>query len=160
MVQAEGEGAFVPDKPGNLIREGSTFYSVQRANQIIELPFAIWAIPGRGTLLDQKDDFLLNILGLSKVYTKVIGIIPSHQVMAEFEAWLDHISEFKSLRSTTLDLKDATIYSPRPIHGGIARRDGRHQSDSFALIIDSAIILFKTAGSSIAPAGNAHRDQL
>ena len=116
MVQAEGEGAFVPDKPGEFDprRFDFLFRSESKPNYRIAV-LLFGPFQDEELYWTRKDDFLLNILGLSKVYTKVCGIIPSLQIATHFRAWLDHISD-SNITFHYVDPKDATFYPRSPIH--------------------------------------------
>jgi hypothetical protein len=116
MVQAEGEEAFVLDKPGRFDpRKLDYLYRSERDPKYRIAVLLFGPFQDEELYWTREDDFLLNILGLSKVYSKVIGIIPSYKIFAEFEAWLDHIAD-PNLRFYYVNPKDETIQSPRSIH--------------------------------------------
>jgi hypothetical protein len=122
MVQAEGEGAFVPDKPGRFDPRKLDFLFRSEGDANYRIAVLLFGpFQDEELYWTRKDDFLLNILGLSKVYTKVVGIIPTRQVSAEFEAWLDHIDD-PNITFQYVDPKDATFYSPPLIHNRGMRR--------------------------------------
>ena len=122
MVQAEGEPAFVPDKPGRFDPRKLDFLFRSEGDASYRIAVLLFGpFQDEELYWTRKDDFLLNILGLSKVYTKVVGIIPTHQVGAEFEAWLEHIDD-PNITFQYVNPKDATFYSPPQIHNRGPRR--------------------------------------
>lgn len=66
--------------------------------------------------LYKEEEFLVRILGLSRVYKKLVGIVPNHKRWrTDFEAWLDHYSDL-NITFHYLDLTTHAICSPRAIH--------------------------------------------
>lgn len=60
----------------------------------------------------REDEFLLKILGLSRCYSKVIGIVPKHEEWGvDFKAWLEHFAD-PNITFHYLDLKSLKIDPP------------------------------------------------
>jgi hypothetical protein len=43
----------------------------------------------------RRDDFLTGMLGLTRVYHAIVGVIPENECEEEFEHWLDHFAELE-----------------------------------------------------------------
>lgn len=62
----------------------------------------------------RKDDFLLKILGLSKAYEKVLGVIPGLERETEFEKWVDHYND-PDISLCYLDIETLRLHAPRAL---------------------------------------------
>jgi len=88
----------------------STFYPEQRVAVAIFGPYK-----DERLYIYRKDEFLLKILGLSRAYGTVAGIVPGLERKAEFEKWLDHFADIR-ITFHYLDQKAWELHSPRPVH--------------------------------------------
>lgn len=64
--------------------------------------------------LYRKDDFLLKILGLSKAYKNVLGVIPGFEREVEFEKWLNYYND-PQIAFCYLDLETLRLHTPKTL---------------------------------------------
>jgi hypothetical protein len=125
MVQIEGEPAFVLDEPKRFDPRKLDFLFRSDGDENYRISVLLFGpFQDEELYRTRQDDFLLSILGLSRAYTKVIGIIPTglDRLMYEFEAWLDHVGD-PNITFHYVDQNSAEVFSPRPIHGRLVKID-------------------------------------
>lgn len=116
LVQPQSGPSFVLDAPGRYEPRKLDFLFRSETDPEDRIAVQIFGpFNDRELYWTREDDYLLNILGLSRVYRRVLGIVPSFEVEAEFESWLDHYNDPR-ITFHYLDMKSMTIHSPRPVH--------------------------------------------
>jgi hypothetical protein len=116
MIEDSALSSFVIDTPSGFDPKGIDMLFVSESQPKMRIAVAIF-----GPFKDDKlyayraDDFLLKILGLSKAYTKVLGVIPGPEREAEFEKWLDHYND-PDIALCYLDAETLHLHAPRALN--------------------------------------------
>jgi hypothetical protein len=116
MIEESASSVFVPDAPSGFDPKSIDMLFVSESQPAMRIAVAIFG-PFKDDKLYayRKDDFLLKILGLSKAYKKVLGVIPGHERKAEFEKWLDHYKD-PNIALCYLDIETLRLHAPRALN--------------------------------------------
>jgi hypothetical protein len=116
VIEHDGASLCREDMPSGFDPKGLDLLFVSASDPKQRVAVAIFGpYQDERLYLYRKDEFLLKILGLSRAYGTVAGIVPGPERQAEFEEWLNHFADPR-ITFHYLDLKAWGLHSPRPIH--------------------------------------------
>jgi len=116
MIEDSASSTFIIDTPSGFDPKGIDMLFVSKSQPKMRIAVAIFG-PFKDDKLYayRKDDFLLKILGLSKAYKKVLGVIPGPEREAEFEKWLGHYSD-PDIALCYLDIETLRLHAPTALN--------------------------------------------
>lgn len=94
LIRSETREEYVLDHPRDFEPTKVDFLFRSKARAADRVAVVIFGpFRDRGTYADKAEDFILKVLGLSRCYQRVMGVLPEPVPGIDFEAWAKHFAE-------------------------------------------------------------------